>query len=197
MKPNGESTGQGHQRHTRQVSDFRLKPYEDVMGGVRYGNGRLRLKPSGAAEALDLYGLAVTLILGVLAVMTMNVVLGLAVVPTAVLSCRFLRCRVTAGDHKITVTNKWRQRCVEVAEVAEAKIQTFRPGWGFLPFAGPTTIWPRTFSAGVLVLRDGTEVRADALVGLPRSRGDTIATPVEAKVGILQRWIEAEHASLA
>lgn len=108
------------------------------------------------------------------------------------ITVRHLVCRVEAADRSIDVVNKWSRRTVPAADVQAVIIEEYQPGLGFLPFAGPTTIWPRTFDAGTLRLRDGTLIRCDALVGMPRGEKDELPTPIEKKVEILRRWVAAE-----
>ena len=108
-------------------------------------------------------------------------------VPTA----PYLRSRVVADDRSIDVVNKWRRDKVGTADVMRVKVGDFHPGLGFMPFSGPTTVWPRTLAACYLTLRDGRVVRCDALVGFQAQDAFGHPTPVEAKAGILQRWVEA------
>ena len=177
---------------TADSSPFALPPYEDVIGGVRWYGGRLRLRSTIGAAVLSIYGLVVAALVVILGVgEAAYLAIAVAVVMVAI-TVRHLVCRVEAADETIAVVNKWSRRTVPVADVQAVIIEECRPGLGFSPFAGPATIWPRTFDAGTLRLRDGTLIRRDALVGMPRGERDELPTPIKKKVEILRRWVAAE-----
>lgn len=176
------------------MNDFGLKPYEDGLGGVRHRNGVLRLRPSRGATGLALFGLVVAGFLIVAASIAGTIFfagLGAAIAVPTVLH---LRCRLVAADGEIAVFNKWGRYKVAVEDVVRAEVEKFRPALGFMPFSGPTTVWPRTLAACYLALRDGRVIRCDALVGFMPN--DALGPPsvIETKADILRRWIEAARA---
>ena len=173
------------------VNDFRLERYEDGLGGVRYRRGVLLLGPSRGAIGLALSGVVFAGLL-IAAGIALGVIffagVGAAIaVPTA----PYLRSRVVATDRRMDVVNKWRRYQIARADVVHVKVEEFRPALGFMPFSGPTTVWPRTLAACYLTLRDRGVVRCDALVGFLPQDAFGHPSPVEAKAAILQRWIEA------
>ncbi len=87
--------------------------------------------------------------------------------------------------------NKWARYKVSVEDVVRAEVKEFRPALGFMPFTGPTTVWPPTLGACYLALRDGRFIRCDALVGLMPDDAFGSPSVIETKADILQRWIEA------
>lgn len=144
---------------TADSSPFALRPYEDVIGGVRWNDGQLRLRSTTGAAALSIYGLIIAALVVILGIGEADyVAIALAVVMVAI-TVRHLVCRVEAADGSIEVVNKWSRRTVPAADVQAVIIEEYQPGLGFLPFSGPTTVWPRTFDAGTLRLRDGTRAR--------------------------------------
>lgn len=173
------------------VNAFRLQPYEDGLGGVDHQGGVLRLLPSRGATGLALCGTLFSL-LAVLAGISLEIVLAVPVgIALAVPSGRYLFCRVVAAESTITVVNKWQRYTVSADDVVAAVVEDFRPRLGFMPFSGPTTLWPRRLSACFLTLRDGRRIRCDALVGLMSGALAPHPTIIETKAAILQRWIEA------
>ena len=106
-------------------------------------------------------------------------------------SARYLFCRVVAAEATITVVNKWQRYTVRIEDVVGAVVEDFRPLLGFMPFSGPTTLWPRRLAACILILRDGSRIRCDALVGLMSDGLAPHPTVIERKVAILHRWLEA------
>jgi hypothetical protein len=173
------------------MSDFVLRPYEHMTGGLKWSDETLTLRPSIASRAISLCGLAMSVIYLVVGTVTAApFVLAVAAVGGAVFG-RHLTCRVVAADGRLVVVNKWRRRSLRVADVKAIVIERYRPGFGFLPFGGVTQLWPRTFTAGTLVLQTGDRVRMDALVGMPPARGDEVPTPLETKFQVLERWIHS------
>ncbi len=172
------------------VSRFRLEPYEDLLGGVRFRDGTLRLGPTTGAIALTGLQLAFGLLCVALGIATANPLFLFGAAP-ALWTLRYLRCRVVATDGSIVVVNKWHRRSLSIDEVEATAIEAFQPGLGFLPFVGLGNLWPRRLVACWLILRTGPPVRCDALVGLPAERRPLAPTPIEAKHAILERWIRA------
>ena len=109
----------------------------------------------------------------------------------AVPTVPYLRSRVVAADSRIAVVNKWRRYKIGTKDIVRVKVEECHPALGFMPFSGPTTVWPRTLAACYLTLRDGTVARCDALVGFLPSDAFGSPSPVEIKAAILQRWIQA------
>ena len=176
------------------MSAFGLMPYENLVPGVRYRDDVLRLRPTWAATTLDLYGAALGLVFSAVAIATRNPIVAIAGATSFVLSLPYLRCRFVAEDRRVLVINKWRTSTVDVADIETARVQEFQPSW-FLPFRDPLTIWPRTLTGCWLILRDGSRIRCDALVGLPRDSRSMGPGPVEVKAAILERWINSARTS--
>ena len=173
------------------VNAFRLQPYEHGIGGVDHRDGVLRLLPSRGATGLALYGTLFSL-LAVFAGIALEIVLAVPIgIALGVPSVRYLFCRVVAAEATITVVNKWQRYTVPLDGVVAAVVEDFRPSLGFLPFSGPTTLWPRRLAACFLTLRDGRRIRCDALVGLITDGLAPNPTIIETKAAILRRWIEA------
>jgi hypothetical protein len=169
---------------------FALKPYEDMIPGVRFRDEVLRLRPTWAATSLDLYGLGFGALLLGIGIATLNVFTLVAGVVLVAIFVPYLRCRVVAQGNTILVVNKWNRRRFDVGTIRSVGLSDYAPG-SFVPFRGPLTIWPQELLAGVLITRDNDEVRCDALVGLPRSLTGTDQNPVKAKTEILKRWVES------
>ena len=169
---------------------FRLLPYEDVIPGVRFRDGRLRLRTTLASAAVGAYALVVTAVFVVVGGWTRDVWFAAVAAVMLLMSVRFMFLRVVASGDEIVIVNKWRRVRVRVGDIRSVEVDRFAPPLGWFPLTGPTTLWPRNLAAGFLVTRSGL-VRCDALVGMPRPEGDAIPTPIEQKAAILQRWITA------
>ena len=180
-------------REPKPVNGFQLKPYEDGLGGVRHQNGVLCLRPSTGALGLALFGLVLAGFLIVAAIIAGSIFFAGLWAAMAVPTVLYLPCRVVAGDGEIAVFNKWSRYKVSIEDVVGARVEEFRPALGFMPFSGPTTVWPRTLAACYVTLRDGRSIRCDSLIGL--SPNDAFGPPsvIETKADILRRWIEAAH----
>lgn len=172
------------------MSDFRLEPYGDVLGGVRYRDSTLRLGPSTGALVLAGLHLAFGLTAVALGIATANPFFFVVAVPT-VWTLPYLRCRIVATGRSIVVVNTWHRRSLSIDDVEATAIEAFEPGLGFLPFVGSGTLWPHRLASCWLVLHTGPPVRCDALVGMPTERHPLAPTPIEAKHAILERWIRA------
>lgn len=173
------------------MNAFCLQPYEHGIGGVHHRDGVLRLRPTRGATGLALYGTVFSL-LAVLAGIALEIVLAVPIgIALGVPSVRYLFCRLVAAGATITVVNKWQRHTVLVDDVVTAVVEDFRPRLGFMPFSGPTTLWPRRLAACFLTLRDGRRIRCDALVGLMTDGLAPYPTIIETKAAILRRWVEA------
>jgi hypothetical protein len=101
----------------------------------------------------------------------------------------FLACVVTADDTTVRIRNTWSLRIVPIAEIVDLSVVTKRRWFPPAPFWFPNS-WPRTeLSVGVVRLRDGREIRIDALIGWPRHAGDVGPTAAELRVEALDRWL--------
>jgi len=188
------------------MSTFSLRPFEDMLPGVRLRDGILRLRPTWAVTSGVLYGGA----FGLLAIAAGTAatiaapdafiaVVGIAFIVVGATQCflsaQYLNCRVVTQGHGLLVVNRWwKRRLIEASDIKVVRVDKIKPTW-FWPYRAPLTLWPRTLTAGVLITHDNERVQCDALVSGPRVWGEHEASPAETKTAVLQRWVEAATAS--